>query len=226
MQRYYIPKTIVQYAEYPDNDISWTNNSSDTTIIDQPLYNFINTSNGVGGRNNIQTVKPLTHVANPSRGPKLDKTYYLKCTNFEITDVPSTVTGIGLVLQTQRNQKIVDDTICLIYQDQVISDNKTNLSAGPYAIDGHLRNSNNQTYGNVNDLWGATITPDMVRDPSFGVLLRFSSNPMYPHREGMTIFQVFLEVFPDAYFIEEFSDEDSIEFITEDDANAKYFQPG
>lgn len=224
MQRFYIPKTIVQYAEYPDNDVSWTNNDNNTGIMDQPDYNFADVTNGAGGRNNIQTIKPLTHVANPSRGPKLDKTYYLKCTNFGISDVPANVTGIGLSLFTQRNQKIVDETICLVYRGEVISDNKTNLSAGQYAVDGHLRNSNNQTYGDVNDMWGATITPDMIRDPSFGVLLRFSSNPMYPHREGMTIFKIFLEVFPDAYFIEE--NPDSVEFITEDGESASYFEPG
>ena len=221
MSNLFYPKTIVQYAEYPEMNISWTNNFN-TDIVSMPEYNFALPGQNSGSTNVISTVKPLTHVSNPTRGPKLDKTYYLKCTNFSGLHVPSTPTGIVLNLTTQRHQKIVDETICLVYQDQIISDNKTNLSPGAYSVDGHMKIENQATYGSETDMWGATITRDMLMDPSFGVLLRFSSNPMYPHKEGMLIYQITLQVYPDLYFIDEATG-DNIEFILEQSTNDYIF---
>jgi len=212
MPNFFYPRSIVQYAEFPEMNISWSNNEVDSTIADNPSYNLADPSTGAGNRNVITTIKPLTHVSNPTRGPKLDKTYYLKCTNFMARGIPNTPTGITLTLTTQRNQKIVDDTICLIYNGEIISDNKTNLSAGPYSIDGHMKIENVATYGGPDDLWGAAITKEILMDPSFGVLLRFASNPMRPHKEGMLVYQITLEISPDNYFRFETQD---IEFVTE-----------
>jgi len=219
MANIFYPKTIVQYAEYPELNISWTNNFN-TDIVDNPSYNFATPGQNSGSTNVLSTVKPLTHVANPTRGPKLDKTYYLKCTNFGVNSLPDTITGITLTLNTQRNQKIVDETICLLLNDQIISDNKTNLSAGPYSIDGHMNIQNIATYGGPNDMWGTNLTKTMLMDPSFGVLLRFASNPMYPHKEGMLLYQITLEISPDNYFRLE---PDDVEFITEDAINDLVF---
>jgi hypothetical protein len=200
MPVFYSPKTIVQYAEYPDINVSWTNNDVDKTILDQPEYNFADTAKGAGNRNVIETVRSLTHVSNLSFGPKLDKTYYLKCTNFGFNGLTDALTGIMLTLDTQRFGKIVDDTICLVYKDQVISKNKTDLSTHR---EGQLRNGNVQIYGGETDLWDAELTNEMVMDPSFGVLLRFASNPLYPHREGMLVYNIILTAYPDNYFIED-----------------------
>jgi len=214
----YQPKSIVQYAEYPDINISWTNNASDTTIIDNPDYNLANANTGAGNRNNISVIKPLTHVSNLSFGPKLDKTYYLKCTNFGFKGLTDALTGITLTLDTQRFGKIVDDTVCLVYKDQVISKNKTDLSTHR---EGQLRNGNVQTYGGETDLWDAELTNEMVMDPSFGVLLRFASNPMYPHKEGMLVYSVLMSVYPYNYFVED-PDSDII-YETEDSSGNSYF---
>jgi hypothetical protein len=221
MPEFYYPKTIVQYAEYPDQNISWSNNAVDTTIIDQPDYNFSDPDNGAGNKNIIQTVKNLTHIPNPTRGPKLDKTYYLKCTNFGITDIGAveSITGITLSLTAQRHGRIVDDTVCLIYQDQVISENKTNLSS-VYG-EGHLNNTELQIYGSANDMWGAELTEAIVTDPSFGVLLRFSSNPIYPHRDTMEVLKVLLTVHPFDVFV--MNPDDNTEFI--DEITGDYFIP-
>ena len=212
MPVFYHPKSIVQYAEYPDNNISWSNNFRDKTIIENPDYNFADSNTSAGNRNVIGSVKELTHVSNASFGPKLDKTYYLKCTNFGFSGLTDALTGITLLLDTQRNGKIVDETVALIYQDQVISKNKTDLST---QYEGHLRNGNIQTYGGETDLWEAELTNEMVMDPSFGVLLRFTSNPMYPHKCGMDVFRIMLSTYPYNIFVEE-EPNTSIEFLSED----------
>jgi hypothetical protein len=221
MPEFFYPRSIVQYAEYPETHISWTNDQSDHTIVDNPNYNLNNPTNGSGSYNVIGTTKPLTHVANPTRGPKLDKTYYLKCTNFNIGNLPNTITGITLHISSQRNQKIIDETVCLIYDGEIISDNKTNLSAGHYGVEGHMKIENEASYGGPEDLWGATITKTMLQDSKFGVLLRFSSNPMRPHKEGMTIYQIVLEVGPNNYFV--FEENFDTEFVTEDAINELIF---
>lgn len=212
MPQFYSPRTIIQYAEYPEADVSWSNNQADSTIIDTPDYNFADPNTGAGNKNIIQTVKNLSHIPNPTRGPKLDKTYYLKCTNFNIRDLPSTITGITVTINAQRYGRIVDETVCLIHNDQIISENKTNLQA---LREGHLRNDNDQTYGNNTDLWGAELTREMLEDESFGLLLRFASNPLYPHRDTIEIYRIVLTVHPFNVFI--FDEGIDIEFITEED---------
>ena len=221
MPEFFYPQSIVQYAEYPETHISWTNNDADSTIVDNSSYNLGDPDTGAGNRNIISTIKPLTHVANPTRGPKLDKTYYLKCTNFNIGNLPNTITGITLHISSQRNQKIIDETVCLIYDGEVISDNKTNLSAGHYGVEGHMKIENDASYGGPQDLWGATITKTMLQDSKFGVLLRFSSNPMRPHKDGMLVYQITLEVSPNNYFT--FEENSDIEFVTEHAINELVF---
>lgn len=222
MPEFYPPKSIVQFAEYPDQNISWSNNQADPTIVENPDYNFADPNNGAGDRNVIQTVKNLTHVPNPTRGPKLDKTYFLRCTNFGIVDenLSGIITGISVTVTAQRNGRIVDDTVSLVYQGEIISENKTNLST--IYGEGHIRNDNVQTYGGENDLWGAEITPEMVKDPSFGILLRFSSNPIYPHRSTIELYKILLTIHPFNVFV--LNPDASIEFIQED-AEGNYFIP-
>lgn len=217
MPEFYYPKTITQYAEYPDTNISWSNNQSNPEIITDPEYNFANASSGAGRKNVLTTVKPLSHIPNSGRGPVLDKTYYLKCTDFGMVDLPSNITGITVLIDAQRNGKIVDETICLVHNGEVISENKTNLSA---LREGHLTNNNVQTYGGETDLWGTTITPEMLMDNSFGLLLRFSSNPLYPHREGLQIYKILIKLHPYNIFV--FDPDSSVEFITEDPVS-EYF---
>lgn len=217
MPEFYYPKTITQYAEYPAQNISWSNNQSNPQIIEDPDYNLANANSGAGNKNVLTTVKPLTHIPNPGRGPILDKTYYLKCTDLGLTDLPGNITGISVMIDAQRNGKIVDETVCLIHNGEVISNNKTNLSA---QREGHLTNNNVQTYGGETDMWGVQLTSEMLMDNSFGLLLRFSSNPLYPHREGLQIFKILIKVHPFNLFV--FDSDSSVEFITEDPVS-EYF---
>jgi len=215
MPEFYSPKTIVQYAEYPDTDISWSNNQVDTSIKDDPSYNLANPAPGAGQRNVIQSTKNLAHIPNPTRGPKLDKTYFLKCTKFGMTGdtIPTSVTGIEVRLDAQRWGRIVDETVCLVYNGEIISENKTNISA---IREGHLTNNNVQTYGGFADMWGAEITREMLASDSFGVLLRFSSNPLYPHRDTIEVYRITIKLYPYNSFQFETSDEFFISELTGD----------
>jgi hypothetical protein len=215
MTQYYVPRTVVQYAEYPDVNVSWTNNFNDATVIDQPEYNLANPNTGAGDRNVLTTVKPLQHIPNSGRGAVLDKTFYLKCSNFEFDVAPNNITGVAVELHTQRNGRVVDDTVAFMLNNEVISENRTNLAS---IREGRVRNNNVQTYGGDGDTWGMTLTPELFADPTFSLLIRFSSNPLYPHRDGMQIYKILVTFFPDQYYIFEdidvfFAREDDIETI-------------
>ena len=214
MTQYYVPKTIVQYAEYPDQHVSWTNNLKDTTVIDQPEYNLANPETGAGDRNIITTIKPLQHIPNSGRGSVIDKTFYLKCSDFEFDVAPEDITGVAVEIHAQRNGRVVDDTVAFMLNDQVISDNKTNLAS---IREGHVRNNNVQVYGGDGDTWGMTLTPELFADPKLSLLVRFASNPLYPHRDGMQIYKILVTFFPDQQFVFE---DNQVFFASEADPRA------
>lgn len=137
------------------------------------------------------TTQPLSLIANPATGDIRTKTYSLIFTNFQI-DPPETIQGISAFVRTKRNGRIVDEIVQLSYQGQPIGDNKSSYITDP---DGKFQINNDSTYGGESDLWGAELTPEILRDPSFGIILKFASHPYYPHKDQMILYGVSLTVF-------------------------------
>jgi hypothetical protein len=51
-------------------------------------------------------------------------------------------------------------------------------------------------YGGSNDTWGLGIAdPEMIRNSSFGITMRFQSHPYWPHKESMLIDSVAIRIF-------------------------------
>ena len=142
--------------------------------------------------NRFQTEKELRHISNPACGDLRNRTQSLVFLNFNIFNPPSVISGIELRVVGQRNGRVADDQIQLTYQGEPIGENNFNYYTD---IDGHLSLKNDTTYGSPTDLWGAEITPEMLQDPSFGVILKFQSHPYYPHSSGMQINLVSLTVY-------------------------------
>ena len=139
----------------------------------------------------LRTIIDLKHIANPASGPIRDSTYSLVCTGFNIPALV-TIDGIELRVIAQRNGRIADETVQLTYQDSAIGQNNFY-----YATDeeGRLPLSNNTVYGSPTDTWGVDITSDMIKDPSFGVILKFASHPYYPHSSGLLISAITLTIY-------------------------------
>ena len=156
----------------------------------QPAEEEITWNTFAGGR--FRTAKELRHISNPACGDLRNRTQSLVFLNFSMTSLPDTISGIEVRVEAQRNGRIADDQIQLFYQGDVIGVNNFYYETD---IDGHLPIYNDSTYGGPTDLWGATITPAMLRDPDFGVLLKFQSHPYYPHSSGMQINLVSLTVY-------------------------------
>jgi hypothetical protein len=61
--------------------------------------------------------------------------------------------------------------------------------------EGRLPLHNDTTYGGPTDTWGATLTPEILQDASFGVILKFQGHPYYPHSSSMFLDSVSLTVY-------------------------------
>jgi hypothetical protein len=136
--------------------------------------------------------KDLTHFANPASGDLRTRTQALYCLDFRITDLPEVISGIELNLKTQRNGRVVDEQIQLVYQGDPLGNNNFIYITDE---DGHLKITNDTTYGSATDTWGADLTPEMLQDPSFGVIVKFQAHPYYPHRSTMYLDAVSLTVY-------------------------------
>jgi hypothetical protein len=139
-----------------------------------------------------QTERDLRHISNPACGDLRNRTQSLAFVNFAITSTPETITGLELRILSQRNGRIADDQIQLVYQGVAIGNNNFNYYTDR---DGNLTVENDATYGGPEDLWGAEITPEMIQDPEFGVILKFQSHPYYPHSSSMLINSVLLTIY-------------------------------
>jgi hypothetical protein len=140
----------------------------------------------------FQTQAELFHISNPASGDLTNSTQALAFVNFNITNAPNAISGLSIRVQTQRNGRATDQQIQLTYQGQPIGINNVNYITDE---EGHLFLNNDVTYGSSTSTWGVSLTPEMVQDPSFGVILKFQAHPYYPHSSGMFIDSVALTVY-------------------------------
>ncbi len=163
----YEPRTIEQIGE--DLEISWNQTNQNLWITSQPLI----------------------HISNPATGDIRTKSYSLICTNLQIQPIDP-VQGISVFVKSKRNGRVTDETVQLTYQGQPIGDNQVSYESDE---NGKFQIKDDNTYGGENDTWGVEITPEMLQDPSFGVILKFSSHPYFPHKDQMILYGVSLTVF-------------------------------
>lgn len=155
-----LPQTVTQYAE---------ENAENLHISWQEVDNF--SSLKILDGKSIKTSDDLLHI---SRDPKRDivqKTYYLKLTNFNFQNMPSQLSGIEVKLDMNRGGRITDETIQLCFSDNLVGDNKADRDLHPKKI-----------YGGENDTWNSQLTLANIQNSSFGVILRFQSHPNFPHK--------------------------------------------
>lgn len=174
----YYPSKVEQISDAPDVEIAWT--ATNFTSDRLPPTQF-----------KIYTSQDLKHISNPACGDLRNQTWTLRYTGFNIPE-ETQVSGIQLNIIANRNGRIVDETVQLTYNNELIGDNNF-----IYITDeeGHLPVKNETVYGSSQDLWGSNVTSDMISDQTFGVNLKFQSHPYYPHSCGMIIESVTLTIF-------------------------------
>lgn len=157
------PTTVTQYAEH-ESHIAWDDVDNFMGIKQPDNYN-------------LSTVSDLVHYANPGTNDMRTKTWFLVATNFKMTDVTGTITGIEVKLDTRRGGRVSDETVELYLGDTSISDNGATPELDMI-----------KTYGGSSNLWGLeSLDLSTLQRPDFGILLRFQSHPFWPHRSQMLI---------------------------------------
>lgn len=168
-----LPTIVSQYAE-PGAELAhvpWNE-------IDN--FSSIKSLNG----KSIQTTLPLLHIA---RSPKLDvrmKTYYIRATGFDFQNLPSVISGVEARLTSNRQGRIVDDTIQLCLDTVLIGDNQATAPIVPVKI-----------YGSSADLWNtAALTLSDVQSTAFGIVVRLQSHHDWPHKDPAFIDAIELRI--------------------------------
>jgi hypothetical protein len=147
------PNTVTQYAE-SNTHVPWLNVGDDFEQM-----------------NLVRSKKDLLHIANSLMNDYTMKTYYLVVKEFDFFDLPEIISGIEVYVNIRRTGRITDDTVQL-YLNQPLGQN-----LATYQID------DIKTYGNETALWGVeNLTPIMLDDPEFGIILRYQSHPTMPHQ--------------------------------------------
>lgn len=171
---WYNPQTISQYAEQGGENLH-------ITWDDSTNFASLKVANGTS----VGTTTDLVHI---SRSPKPDitnKTYYLKCTNFKFSNLSTTISGIECKITSRPSGRVTDDTVNLIYNDQLIGENQATLDINPIKL-----------YGGPDSLWGlSSVESATIMDQSFGILLRYKSHPSWPHSDPMDLISVQLRIY-------------------------------
>jgi hypothetical protein len=132
----------------------------------------------------------------------LSNTSQLWCTRLGIPNRTGTIVGIELQLDVQRVARIEDLIIQLTLNGALIGDNRAS-TVNPVQSDMYTGDftapldpvGDSHIYGSSTDLWGTTgLTSTNIADSTFGVVVSFKSNPIYPHRDLAYLSQVALRI--------------------------------
>lgn len=177
--RYHSPNIISQVST--DDSIPWSNtdqiSASDKNILhpfDPDRAGFFST-----------TSTEIYRIAMRDRYVRANSANQLWCTDFNFSNL-GIITGIELRLVTSRLARIQDYLISLIYNNQLIGENKANDFA-----------ENDQIYGSSTDLWNTSLTSDEIESSSFGVAIELGPNKRFPHSDIGYVNSVQLKIYFD-----------------------------
>ena len=163
-----------------------------------PWQNLENISDNSGY---ASTVKPLYTISGLWMEKFLSKTNQLWLTGFDFTNT-GTLTGIEFQLGILRSARIEDLFIQLTLNGELVGDNlastvnpvESNMYTGEY-MDSPVPPQpvgDYNIYGGPTNLWGTTLSSVDIINPTFGIVISFKSNEIYPHKDLCYVNQVAL----------------------------------
>jgi hypothetical protein len=169
-------------------------------ITHRPSIQWTFDSTGISDANPASTLGTLYTMSGFWQEKFYSETSQLVCTNFNIPDL-GTITGIELELDARRVARIQDLVIQLTLNGVPIGDNKASI-INPVQSDTYTSEvtvpldpiDDYNIYGGANDMWGTELSGADIADPSFGVLISFRSNIIYPHNDVVYLHQVALRI--------------------------------
>ena len=127
------------------------------------------------------------NLIHSARSPKLDiknKTYFIRATGFNFQNLPATISGIEVRLNTRRYGRATDDTVELCLDGIALGENQATRDILPQKI-----------YGSEISVWNAeSISVSDVQNNTFGVVIRFRAHPDWPHKDPVLIDSVEMRI--------------------------------
>lgn len=176
--RYHSP-TIITQVSASDEDISWIN----TNQISAADNTILNPNDPFNAGFFSTTSTEMYRIAMRDKYVRTNTSKQLWCTGFNFSNL-GTVTGIELRLVTSRLARIQDYVISLIYNSELIGENRANDFA-----------ENDQLYGGTDDLWGTVLNSTEIESSTFGVMIELGPNKLYPHSDSGYINSVQLKIY-------------------------------
>jgi hypothetical protein len=183
-----------------------------TTVSQVQTFDSINQLNTIPWQNLdsiadasswASTTKPLHTISGLWMEKFLSKTNQLWLTGFDFSG-SGLLTGIEFRLAIQRAARIEDFVIQLTLNGELIGDNQastvnpveSNMYTGDYMASPIPPQpvGDFNIYGGSSDLWGTTLSSTDIQDPTFGIVISFKSNEIYPHTDLCYVNQVALRV--------------------------------
>jgi len=164
-----------------------------------------------GDFDQLKTVQPLSSIsvnlsgstsskdANPPAVVEIrDEIRYQRTAPLILTgfglNVSGTITGIEVDIVAQRNNRISDWDIRLVYQgDKIGSNQKQKIERNDRDQPGYTPNT--VRYGSSTSTWGADVTDSVVNSAQFGISIEMTSHPITPHRDTAYIDGVRMRIF-------------------------------
>jgi hypothetical protein len=194
----YMMTTTAFYSPTAINQVTITNDITGIPSID---WDFNSTQ--ISENAQAMTKKRLYTISGLWMEKFLSNTSQLWCTNLNIPNNNRPVVGIELLLGIQRASRIEDLLIQLTLGSELIGNNyastvnpvQSSMYTGDYMETPVQPVGDIGLYGDSADLWGTTdLTSTNISDPTFGIVISFKSNQIYPHRDLAYVSQVGLRI--------------------------------
>jgi hypothetical protein len=188
-------------AYYSPTAINQVNIPNDITGI--PSIDWIFNPQAISTTAEAVSKKGLYTISGLWMEKFLSNTSQLWCTQLNIPDNGGTVVGIELLLGIQRASRIEDLLIQLTLNGELIGNNyastinpvQSSMYTGDYMETPQQPVGDIGNYGGPSALWGTTgLTSANIADPTFGIVVSFRSNEIYPHNDLAYLNQVALRI--------------------------------
>jgi len=186
------------------NPTAISNVTIPNTVTGYPSIDWNFNSTAITDTVEAVTQKPLHTISGLWMEKFLSNTSQLWCTQYNIPNSANRVVGIELQLNIKRAARIEDLIVQLTLGGVLIGDNlastinpvQSNMYTGGGPNDVPLVPVGDiNIYGGSTNVWGTTgLTAANIADPTFGVVVSFKSNQIYPHTDIAYLSQVGLRV--------------------------------
>ena len=187
------------------NPTNLNNLNVPNTVTGSPSVDWVTKNNTILENNYAISSKPLHTISGLWMEKFLTMTSELYCTGYNFTDTGMTVKGIELALNVQRASRIQDLKIKLVLNGAEIA-NSSNLASAVNPVQSNMYVGTGPTdvypvpvgnyyvYGGDLSIWGVNLTSADIANSTFGIVVSFHSNQIYPHTDLVYLDQAALRV--------------------------------